>query len=198
MRTFFIAFLLGVFVGALATGYFSKPGAYEGLLPESWTREQQEPEPEPDPRPAEPPPRPAAEQNAKAAQPEPADRPDAEDSLGETAEKTYEQAKEKASQFAEAAAEKTGEWAEKAKTAGQAALEASQEASVSVKIQAKFKLDDELRGAAIEVSVDRGRVTLSGQVPSREIEQKAIATAIETRGVKEVVSRLEIAESPAP
>lgn len=170
MKTFFIAFLLGIFVGVLAMGYFAKPGAYKGALPNSWTREQNEQKPEPESRPSK-----EADDESAAA------------SLREKAGEAYDGAKEMAN-----------EWSEKAKTTGQAALEASKETGIGVKIRAKFKLDDDLRGAAIDISVEDGRVTLVGQVPSREVEQKAISKAIETGGVKEVVSRLEIAEKQAP
>jgi sporulation protein YlmC with PRC-barrel domain len=74
------------------------------------------------------------------------------------------------------------------KTAGQTV----DDARINAEINSKFVRDPLLSAIRIDVDSFQGNVTLSGSVPSREAEQRAIALARETSGVKSTVSNLAI------
>jgi osmotically-inducible protein OsmY len=57
---------------------------------------------------------------------------------------------------------------------------------------AKLAADPDLSVFSISVATTAGRVTLSGTVASPELIGKATALALETDGVREVVSTLQV------
>jgi osmotically-inducible protein OsmY len=75
---------------------------------------------------------------------------------------------------------------------GAAMADASADAAITAKIKAKYALDKELSAWGISVSTTDGRVTLSGNVSSPRLIGKAIMLALETDGVREVSSTLQV------
>ena len=63
---------------------------------------------------------------------------------------------------------------------------------ITTKVQAMYFLDKEVKGMDIDVTTQRGVVTLSGTVDSEAARQKAIADARSTEGVKQVVDKLAV------
>jgi osmotically-inducible protein OsmY len=61
-----------------------------------------------------------------------------------------------------------------------------------VAIKAKYAADPDLSVWSISVSCHEGHVTLSGTVPNPEGVGKAVALALQTDGVQDVTSTLEI------
>ena len=80
----------------------------------------------------------------------------------------------------------------KAREAGQAIADATADARVTAAIKAKFLADRELSALSISVNTTEGIVTLSGTVSSAENISKAMLLAMETDGVREVVSTLQV------
>ena len=80
----------------------------------------------------------------------------------------------------------------KAREAGQAIADATADARVTAAIKAKFLADRELSALSISVNTTEGIVTLSGTVSSPENISKAMLLAMETEGVREVVSTLQV------
>jgi osmotically-inducible protein OsmY len=76
------------------------------------------------------------------------------------------------------------------------ATEAIEDAAVTMKVQAKYFVDDQIRASAIDVTTDRGVVTLEGTVASADERKAAEALASDTEGVSRVVNRLKV--DPAP
>jgi hyperosmotically inducible protein len=79
----------------------------------------------------------------------------------------------------------------KAKEAGQAISDATADARITAAIKGKLVTSD-LPGLSISVNTTAGVVTLSGTVPSAEAISKAMLVAMETDGVKEVISTLQV------
>ncbi|HUI05979.1 MAG TPA: BON domain-containing protein [Verrucomicrobiae bacterium] len=75
---------------------------------------------------------------------------------------------------------------------GAAVADASADAAITAKIKAKYALDRELSAWGIAVSTTDGRVTLSGNVSSPRLIGKAMMLALETDGVREVSSTLQV------
>jgi len=75
---------------------------------------------------------------------------------------------------------------------GTAVADASADAAITGKIKAKYALDKELSAWGISVSTTDGRVTLSGNVSSPRLIGKAMMLALETDGVREVSSTLQV------
>jgi gas vesicle protein len=75
---------------------------------------------------------------------------------------------------------------------GAAMADASADAAITAKIKAKYAFDKELSAWSISVSTTDGRVTLSGNVSSPRLIGKAIMLALETDGVREVSSTLQV------
>jgi sporulation protein YlmC with PRC-barrel domain len=75
---------------------------------------------------------------------------------------------------------------------GRTAGQSVDDARITAEINAKY-VKDPLR-SALKVDVDsfQGNVTLSGSVPSSEAEQRAVAIARETSGVKSAMSNLMV------
>lgn len=79
-----------------------------------------------------------------------------------------------------------------ANDAGRAIADATADARVTAAIKAKLVANPDLSALSISVNTTAGIVTLSGAVSSSEHIGKAILLAIETAGVREVVSTLQI------
>lgn len=80
----------------------------------------------------------------------------------------------------------------KAAEASQAISSAAEDARTTAIIKAKLLRDPDLSGWAISVSTTDGVVTLSGKVSSPEDIGKAILLAINTDGVHEVISTIQV------
>jgi hypothetical protein len=75
---------------------------------------------------------------------------------------------------------------------GAAFADASADAAITAKIKAKYALDKELSAWGVSVSTTDGHVTLSGNVSSPKLIGKAVMLALETDGVREVSSTLQV------
>jgi len=80
----------------------------------------------------------------------------------------------------------------KAKEAGQAIADATADARITAAIKGKLVANRDLSALSISVNTTAGVVTLSGTVPSAEAISKAMLLAMETDGVKEVISTLQV------
>ncbi len=78
----------------------------------------------------------------------------------------------------------------KARDMGEAASDAALDTRATAAIKTKLAADPDLSALSISVTTTEGRVTLSGTVASPELIGKAIALALETEGVREVVSTI--------
>lgn len=72
---------------------------------------------------------------------------------------------------------------------------AAEDTRITGSIRARFATDRDLSALEISVSTSNGRVTLSGTVDSPEMIGRAVALAMGTRGVREVVSTLRVEEA---
>ncbi len=79
----------------------------------------------------------------------------------------------------------------KARDIGEAANDAALDTRATAVIKTKLAADPDLSALSISVATTEGRVTLSGTVASPEFIGKAIALALETEGVREVVSTIQ-------
>jgi hypothetical protein len=66
------------------------------------------------------------------------------------------------------------------------------DARIATVIKAKYVLDRDISAMDISVAVDGGHVVLTGRVGSPEIIGRAMALALDTDGVANVVSRLTV------
>jgi osmotically-inducible protein OsmY len=80
----------------------------------------------------------------------------------------------------------------KAGEAGKAIADATADARTTAAIKAKFLGDHDLSVLSISVNTTSGIVTLSGTVPTPEAISKAMLVAMETDGVQEVISTLQV------
>lgn len=80
----------------------------------------------------------------------------------------------------------------KALDIGEAATDTALDARATATIKAKLAAAPDLSAFSISVSTTAGRVTLSGTVASHELIGKAMTLALETDGVREVVSTLQV------
>jgi len=80
----------------------------------------------------------------------------------------------------------------KAKEAGQAIADATADARITGAIKAKLVGSTDLSALSISVNTTAGIVTLSGTVNTLEDISKAMLLAMETDGVHEVVSTLQV------
>jgi len=80
----------------------------------------------------------------------------------------------------------------KAREAGQAIADATADARTTAAIKAKLIANRDLSGLSISVNTTAGVVTLSGAVSSPEHISKAMLLAMETDGVREVISTLQV------
>jgi hyperosmotically inducible protein len=95
------------------------------------------------------------------------------------------------------AGEKISEGTEKAVDATKDAAEKTGEditdAAITTAVKTKLLADTKTPGLKIDVDTNDGIVTLSGTVPSKAAEDKAVADARDTKGVKRVVNKLKVA-----
>jgi gas vesicle protein len=75
---------------------------------------------------------------------------------------------------------------------GSAVASASADAAITGKIKAKYAVDRDLSAFGISVNTTDGRVTLAGRVTSAQQIGKAMLIALETDGVREVTSTLQV------
>jgi len=80
----------------------------------------------------------------------------------------------------------------KAQAAGAAIADATADARITTEIKAKLLRDPDLSAISISVTTTDGRVDLTGTASSLENIRKAIRLALETDGVHEVVSTLQV------
>jgi osmotically-inducible protein OsmY len=80
----------------------------------------------------------------------------------------------------------------KAQEAGQAIADATADARTTAAIKGKLLADPDLSAVSISVNTTAGVVTLSGSVSSPEHIGKAVLLAMESDGVREVVSTLQV------
>jgi hyperosmotically inducible periplasmic protein len=84
----------------------------------------------------------------------------------------------------------------KAREAGQAIADATADARTTAAIKTKLIAARDLSGLNISVNTTDGVVTLSGSVSSPENVSKAMLLAMETDGVREVISTLQVKAKP--
>lgn len=80
----------------------------------------------------------------------------------------------------------------KAREAGKALSDATADARITTAIKAKLVAERDLSALSISVNTTDGVVTLSGTVTSTENISKAMLLAMDTDGVREVVSTLQV------
>src|SRR5438552_12397092 len=80
----------------------------------------------------------------------------------------------------------------KSREAGQAIADATADARITAAIKAKLVGSSDLSGLSISVNTTGGIVTLSGTVPTAEHISKAMLLAMDTDGVTEVISTLQV------
>jgi len=80
----------------------------------------------------------------------------------------------------------------KAEQAGHAIADATADARITASIKGRLITHRELSGFNISVNTTDGVVTLSGAVASREEISQAMLLAMETDGVREVISTLQV------
>jgi osmotically-inducible protein OsmY len=80
----------------------------------------------------------------------------------------------------------------KAREAGQAISDATADARITGAIKTKLVGDKNLSAMSISVNTTGGVVTLSGTVDTTEEISKAMLLAMETDGVREVISTLQV------
>jgi osmotically-inducible protein OsmY len=85
----------------------------------------------------------------------------------------------------------------KAREIGQAATDAATDTRITAEVKRKLLADPGLSALSISVSTTDGRVTLSGSAPSADLIGKAMLLALETDGVREVVSTLQVGAAGA-
>jgi hypothetical protein len=87
---------------------------------------------------------------------------------------------------------------EKGRELGGKVKAATADVTIVAKIKAKYTLDDQLPALEIIVDCQDGHVKLSGTVPSVELIGRAIALALDTDGVVDVVSSIKVAGQSEP
>ena len=83
----------------------------------------------------------------------------------------------------------------KAREVGGKIADATANARITTAIKAKLALDAELSTVSIGVNTTDGVVTLSGTVSSHDNIGKAMKLAMQTDGVREVISTLQVKQS---
>jgi len=90
------------------------------------------------------------------------------------------------------ARERGAEIGEQAARAVATAGAAVDEGRLTAKIKAKMVLDDLVKARTIDVTTTGSTVTLSGTVHSRAEQERAVALARQTEGVRQVTDRLVV------
>jgi hyperosmotically inducible protein len=169
MKNVFIAFLLGVIVGAV--GYW-----YVLRLPVQQTGERAEQK---------------ATDAAKAASEAAARARQTLAAKLEALQLTAQDVRDELKQTGEVVRRK-------AREIGQAATDAATDTRITAEVKRKLVADPELSALDVSVSTTAGRVTLSGKVSSADQVGRAVLLALETDGVREVVSTLQVKGTQAP
>ena len=86
----------------------------------------------------------------------------------------------------------------KARETGQVIADATVDTRITATIKGKLLKERDLSALSISVNTTAGVVTLSGSVSAPENISKAMLVAMETEGVKEVVSTLQVKLRPSP
>jgi osmotically-inducible protein OsmY len=86
----------------------------------------------------------------------------------------------------------------KAREIGLAATDAATDTRITTEVKRKLLADPALSALDVAVNTTGGRVTLSGTVSSADQVGKAMLLALETDGVREVVSTLQVKGSEPP
>jgi len=81
---------------------------------------------------------------------------------------------------------------------GVAMASASSDTAITAKIKAKYAIEHNLSAFGISVNTTDGRVTLAGNVTSHEQIGRAMLIALETDGVREVNSTLQVKSPTHP
>jgi osmotically-inducible protein OsmY len=82
----------------------------------------------------------------------------------------------------------------KAQEVGKAIADATADARTTATIKGKLLANRDLASLSISVNTTAGVVTLSGSVPTVEDISKAMVIAMQTDGVREVISTLQVAK----
>ena len=85
----------------------------------------------------------------------------------------------------------------KAEQVGAAIADATADTRITATIKAKLVKDPDLSALRVAVNTTDGVVTLSGSVDSVEQIQQALKLALETDGVREAISTLQVKAKPA-
>jgi len=85
----------------------------------------------------------------------------------------------------------------KTREAGQAIVDATADARITAAIKGKLVTDRTLSALSISVNTTEGVVTLSGAVSTPEDISKAMLLAMDTEGVREVISVLQVKTAAA-
>ena len=75
---------------------------------------------------------------------------------------------------------------------GAAAAGTASDAAITAKIKAKFIAERSLSAWNIAINTTEGHVTLAGTIPEHGLIAKAMAIALETDGVRDVTSNLQV------
>ena len=86
----------------------------------------------------------------------------------------------------------------KARAIGQAATDAATDTRITAEVKRKLLADPALSALEVSVNTTDGRVTLSGKVSSADQIGKAMLLALQTDGVREAVSTLQVKGSEPP
>jgi hyperosmotically inducible periplasmic protein len=86
----------------------------------------------------------------------------------------------------------------KAREIKEAATDAATDTRITADIKRKLLADPELSALDVSVNTTGGRVTLSGKVSSADQVGKVMLLALETDGVREVVSTLQVKSAQPP
>lgn len=80
----------------------------------------------------------------------------------------------------------------KARDVGDAVADAATDTRITAEVKRKLIADPELSSVTISVNTTNGRVTLSGTISSPHLVGKAMLLAMETNGVHEAISTLQV------
>lgn len=83
----------------------------------------------------------------------------------------------------------------KAEEAGSAIKDATADARITAEIKSRYAVDNGLSALRISVNTTDGIVTLAGSAASAEEIKRAMSIALETEGVREVVSTIQVKQT---
>lgn len=173
MKNFLIALLLGILVGALGMWYFQQERESASAIREADRRAGE------------------AASQAKQALGEAASGVKA--ALGAKLETLQLRAQDVKEDL-----ERSGRLVRrKAREVTDVVTDTGRDAAITAEIKGKYAADPTLSALAIDVDTNGGRVTLSGSAPSHEAIGRATLLALETPGVREVVSTLQVKDGGA-